>query len=54
VKEDLKDLQKAVEGLHNCSARFKESVPVKDDFDGQTTWEGRSSLDAFGLSIIPR
>jgi len=40
VKEDLKDLQKAVEGLHNCSAIFKESVPVKDEFDGRTTWEG--------------
>jgi len=40
VKEDLKDLQKAVEGLHNCSAIFKESVPVKDEFDGRRTWEG--------------
>ena len=40
MKEDLKDLQKAVEGLHNCSSRFKESVPVKDEFDGRTTWEG--------------
>ncbi len=40
MKESLKDLQKAVERLHNCSAIFKESVPVKDEFDGRTTWEG--------------
>ena len=40
MKEDLKDLQKSVEWLHNCSASFKESVPVKEEFEGRTAWEG--------------
>ena len=40
MKEDLKDLQKSVEWLHNCSASFKESVSVKEEFEGRTAWEG--------------
>jgi len=34
------ELKKAVENLHNCSASFKESVPVKEEFEGRTAWEG--------------
>lgn len=40
MKEPLKDLRQGVEGLHNCSASFRESVSVKEDFQGHTVWEG--------------
>lgn len=33
-------LQTAVEGTHGCTATFREAVPVKETFDGQTVWEG--------------
>ena len=40
MNEQIKDLQKSVEWLHNCSASFKESVSVKEEFEGRTAWEG--------------
>ena len=40
MKQTRLDLQKAIEDLHNCSASFQKSVPVKDEFEGRTAWEG--------------
>ncbi len=51
MKEDLKDLQKSVEWLHNCSASFKESVLVKEEFEGRTAWEGM--VHVFDLTDHP-
>ena len=33
-------LQEAVEKLHGVTATHAESVPVKEEFNGQTVWEG--------------
>jgi hypothetical protein len=33
-------LQKAIEGLHRCSARLAESVPIKEWHEGNAVWEG--------------
>ena len=33
-------LQEAVQGLHDCKATFREVVPVVDEFEGQTAWDG--------------
>src|SRR5438105_2333617 len=33
-------LQKAIEGLHRCSARLVRSVPVKETHDGDAVWDG--------------
>lgn len=48
---DLKELKRAVEGLHGCTADFKESVAVKEVFEGQTAWEG--SVQVFDLTGHP-
>lgn len=26
--------------MHNCTAHWVESVPVKEEFEGQAVWEG--------------
>lgn len=33
-------LRRAVEGLHGCRATLSDVVPVVEEFDGQTAWEG--------------
>jgi hypothetical protein len=33
-------LQDAIEGLHRCSARLTESVPIKEWHEGDVVWEG--------------
>lgn len=37
---DAKELKKAVEAQHGCTATFVQSVPVKETFEGKTVWEG--------------
>lgn len=36
----IDQLQRGIEGLHHCSSRFRESVKVKEEFEGNTVWEG--------------
>jgi hypothetical protein len=36
----IDDLRQAVETQHGGSARFAQSVPVKEAHNGQTGWEG--------------
>jgi hypothetical protein len=36
----IKELQKAILDLHGCRSIWKESMPVKEVFQGQTVWEG--------------
>jgi hypothetical protein len=38
--ESIEALQQAVEGLHNCKAKFKKKTHVKETFEGQTVWDG--------------
>ena len=40
MKQTRLDLQKAIEDLHNCSASFQKSVPIKEEFEGRMAWEG--------------
>jgi hypothetical protein len=40
MKENISELQKIVEQMHNCKAQFMESVPVLETFEGQTVWQG--------------
>ena len=37
---DAKELKKAVESQHGCTATLAQSVPVKETFGGKTVWEG--------------
>jgi hypothetical protein len=40
MKESIKALRQAVEGLHNCKATYKEKNHIKETFDGHPVWEG--------------
>ena len=40
IEVSEKELEKAVERLHNCKSKWIESVPVKEIFKGETVWEG--------------
>jgi hypothetical protein len=33
-------LQAAIENMHGGSAKFTQSVPVKETFEGKPVWEG--------------
>ena len=37
----LHELQRHVERLHGCGAEYRESVAVREEFEGQVVWEGR-------------
>jgi hypothetical protein len=39
VEIEIDQLQKAIEGLHRCSARFAQSVPVKETHNGAAAWD---------------
>lgn len=38
------DLRATVERLHNCSATYRESVNVREEFQGRVVWEGSVSV----------
>src|ERR1700676_2184790 len=40
IEVEVDQLQKAIEGLHRCSARLAQSVPVNETHDGAAAWEG--------------
>jgi hypothetical protein len=40
IEVDADQVQKAIEGLHRCSARLAQSVPVKQTHKGAVVWEG--------------
>ncbi len=40
TQESIKALQKAVEGLHNCKAKYKEKIHVNETFESSLVWDG--------------
>jgi hypothetical protein len=40
TEASIDDLQRALEGLHSCLASYREAVQVREDFKGQSVWEG--------------
>jgi hypothetical protein len=45
-------VQVAMMQLHNCSATWRESVPVHEVFRGQTVWKGE--VEVFDLQGHPK
>lgn len=45
-------VQVAVMQLHNCSATWRETVPVHEVFQGQTVWQGE--VEVFDLTGHPK
>lgn len=37
---NIETLQAAVEGMHGGTARLTQAVPVREEFEGATVWEG--------------
>jgi len=47
----IKELEKAILDLHGSKANWVESVPVKEEFEGETVWEG--VVEVFDLENHP-
>lgn len=48
-------MKSAIEKMHGCKARWIESVPVKEIFQGETVWEGIVQVfDLINHSIAKR
>jgi hypothetical protein len=48
----LARLQVAVSQLHNCGAIHRQTVPVREVFNGQTIWQGE--VEVFDLNGHPK
>ena len=52
-KQDyLAQVQVAVQHLHNCGARWRETAPVHEVFQGKTVWQG--DVEVFDLTGHPK
>jgi hypothetical protein len=45
-------VQVAIMQLHNCSATWRESMPVREVFQGKTIWQG--NVEVFDLEGHPK
>ena len=45
-------LQLTIQHLHNCAAVHRQTVPVREDFQGQTIWQG--DVEVFDLIGHPK
>jgi hypothetical protein len=52
TEASIDDLRHAVEGLHACYASHRETVQVREDFKGQTVWDG--VIHVFDLEGHPK
>jgi hypothetical protein len=46
------ELKRTVEHMHGCTAKFVQSAPVTETFDGKTVWEG--VVHVFDLTGHPK
>ena len=47
----IESIQDAIRRLHGCESRHVESVPVHEEFQGQTVWDG--TVEVFELIDHP-
>lgn len=48
----IAELQAAILNLHGCSSTYVESVPVHEEFQGQTVWQGE--VEVFDIEGHPK
>ncbi|PYJ84506.1 MAG: hypothetical protein DME22_12600 [Verrucomicrobia bacterium] len=41
-----------IQHLHNCTAVYSKTVPVKEEFEGKTVWQG--DVEVFDLTGHPK
>ena len=51
-EEYIKRLQMIIQHLHGCDSRHVQSVPVREEFLGETIWEG--DVEVFEIVDHPR
>jgi len=52
MKTHIEELQKAIHRLQGVKAMHRESVPVKETWNGETVWDGR--VEVFDLHGHPK
>ena len=52
MSDYIQDIQAVFLSLHGCSAKYIETVPVLEEFQGQTVWQGE--VEVFELSGHPK
>ena len=50
TQDYIEELQEAIRHIYTRSQRYVETVPVTEEFQGQTVWEGE--VEVFDLSDI--
>jgi hypothetical protein len=48
----IQTLRDAIRHTHACVSRYVQTVPVKEEFNGQTVWDG--SVEVFDLAGHPK
>jgi hypothetical protein len=48
----IEELREVIQKLHGAEAKHRESVPVKEVFQGQTVWDG--IVEVFDLTGHPK
>lgn len=51
-QEYIGRLQLTIQHLHNCGAVHRDTVPVREVFQGKTLWQG--DVEVFGLDGHPK
>lgn len=52
MSDYIAELQAVFLSLHGCTAKYIETVPVLEEFQGQTVWQGE--VEVFELSGHPK
>lgn len=52
MSDYIEEIQAVFLSLHGCSATYVETVPVLEEFQGQTVWQGE--VEVFELSGHPK
>jgi hypothetical protein len=52
MKSHIEELQDTIRRLHGVESNHIETVPVKEDFEGKTVWEG--DVEVFELQDHPK
>ena len=48
----IAEIQAAILNVHGCTAKYVESVPVVEEFQGQTVWQGE--VEVFETTDHPK
>src|SRR5437016_6158522 len=48
----IAELQAAILNLHGCESKYLETVPVTEEFNGETIWQGE--VEVFELKDHPK